>query len=187
MFKLKYLPNREPGEEIIFFLRRHSFVLTKSLVVFFLIALLPLAVYYIAHEDLAGWLDDKTFVLLFRLLIISFYLFWWLLLYYVWLDYFLDVWIVTNHRILNIEQKGLFNRVVAENKLFRIQDVTSEQKGLFPTFFNYGEVYIQTAGSEQRVVFEQIPQPYHVARHVIKLVERRKKKVVKKLEQKPEE
>lgn len=175
MFRLKYLPNKEPDEKIIFFLRRHPFVLMKSLIIFFLIALLPLAVYYMLADDLAGWPGDEVFMVLLRLLIVSFYLFWWLLLYYVWLDYFLDIWIVTNFRVINIEQEGLFNRKVIEHKLFRVQDVMSLQKGMLPTFLNYGEVHIQTAGAESNVTFEQVPQPHKVAQQVIKLIENNKR------------
>jgi uncharacterized membrane protein YdbT with pleckstrin-like domain len=182
MFRFKYLPHREPNEKIIFFLRRHPYVIVKTLFIYFVLGFLPwLAYFYIKNE----WLhltDGQIGLVFLRLLIITFYLFWWLLLYYSWLDYFLDIWIVTNHRVLNIEQKGMFNRIMAEHKLFRIQDVMSEQKGILPTFFDYGEIHIQTAGSEKLVIFEQVPHPHRVARETIKLIENHKKIMAKEID-----
>lgn len=182
MFRLKYLPHREQNEKIIFFLRRHPYVIAKTVFIYFVLGFLPwLAYSYIKNE----WLhlsDGQIGLVFLRLLIVTFYLFWWLLLYYSWLDYFLDIWIVTNHRVLNIEQRGMFNRIMAEHKLFRIQDVMSEQKGILPTFFDYGEIHIQTAGSEKIVIFEQVPHPHRVARETIKLIENHKKIMAKEID-----
>ncbi|PIP76025.1 hypothetical protein CO134_01015 [Candidatus Kuenenbacteria bacterium CG_4_9_14_3_um_filter_39_14] len=181
MFRLKYLPHKEADEEIVFFLRRHPFILWRVLLVYFFLALVPLAAYFIIKNELGFTLQGELELIFIRLLVISFYLFWWLFLYYFWLDYYLDVWLVTNCRVINIEQKGLFNRVVAEHKLFRIQDVRSEQKGIMPTFLNYGEVHIQTAGAEKVVVFEEVPRPHYVAQEIIKLVENHKIKMAREI------
>ena len=86
----------------------------------------------------------------------------------------LDVWTVTTDRVINREQNGLFNRVVSEMDLYRIQDVTAEQKGFFPTILHYGNVYIQSAGVKERFIFEQVPSPYRVAKIIQKLDERAK-------------
>lgn len=92
----------------------------------------------------------------------------------MFVDYFLDVWIVTNERILNIEQNQIFSRVVAEHELSKIQDVACEVHGMLPTFFNYGDVHIQTAAETQRFVFRQVPRPLDVKREITGLCEKRK-------------
>ena len=78
----------------------------------------------------------------------------------IWIDYYFDVWIITNERVIDIEQKGLFIRVVSELKVSRIQDVSTSVKGLFPTIFNYGDLRIQTAGTAERFRFIKVPNPY---------------------------
>jgi len=108
MFRLKYLPHKEADEEIIFFLRRHSFILWRVLLVYFFLALAPLAAYFIIKDELGFELQSELGLIFIRLLIITFYLFLWLFLYYSWLDYYLDVWLVTNYRVINIEQKRAF-------------------------------------------------------------------------------
>jgi uncharacterized membrane protein YdbT with pleckstrin-like domain len=91
----------------------------------------------------------------------------WLFLFTAWVDYYLDVWIVTSERIVSMEQKGLFSRVTAELRLSRVQDVTSIQKGKMATFLNYGQVQVQTAAAQQEFVFEEIPNPTKVAQVIL--------------------
>ncbi|MBI5766041.1 PH domain-containing protein [Candidatus Falkowbacteria bacterium] len=91
-----------------------------------------------------------------------------------WTTTYLDVWTITTERIINREQNGLFNRVVSELDLYRVQDVTAEQKGFFATIFHYGDVYIQSAGEKERFVFKQIANPYSIAKMVQRLDEKAK-------------
>jgi len=102
-------------------------------------------------------------------------------LFTAWTETYLDVWTVTTDRIINREQNALFNRVVSELDLKRVQDVTAEQKGFFPTIFYYGDVFIQSAGVKERFVFEQIPQPYKIAKIIQRLDERAKKNSLKEI------
>ena len=90
-------------------------------------------------------------------------------LFTVWLDHSLDVWLVTNYRIISVEQKGLFSRTLSEHRLDRVQDVTSEVHGFVQTMVKYGNVHIQTAGEHPRFVLKQIPYPSVVARRIIEL------------------
>lgn len=154
----------------------------RTMVVYFFLGLVPIAAYFYIRNEWLQLAEGDIGLVFLKLLIITFYLFWWLFVYYSWLDYFLDIWIVTNRRVLNIEQRGMFNRIMAEHKLFRIQDVMSEQKGILPTFFDYGEIHIQTAGSEKIVIFEQVPHPHRVARETIRLIENHKKIMAKMMD-----
>ncbi|MDQ5902005.1 MAG: hypothetical protein QG606_221 [Patescibacteria group bacterium] len=99
----------------------------------------------------------------------TFLLFLWLYSFLIWVDYYFDVWIITNERIVNIEQKGFFNREVSELQFSRIQDVTSVVDGFIPTMLNFGDVYVQTAAEEKRFAFRQIPDPYTIKDMVMQL------------------
>lgn len=67
--------------------------------------------------------------------------------------------VLTNQNLLQVEQYGLFNRVVSKLSLVNIEDVTGERKGLFATMFNYGNLIVETAGEQENFVFEQAPEP----------------------------
>lgn len=99
----------------------------------------------------------------------TFFIFIWLFGFLMWIDYYFDVWIITNERIVNIEQKGLFVRHISELNFSRIQDVTAEVEGILPTVLNYGDVLVQTAGEESRFIFRQVADPYQVKDMVMKL------------------
>lgn len=99
----------------------------------------------------------------------------WLFFYTAFVNYFLDMWIVTNDRIIDIRQQGLFSRIIAELDLFRVQDVTSECHGVFATMFDYGNVFIQTAGEKERFVFYNIPRPHKIREAIISLADEDRK------------
>ncbi|MFH1631653.1 MAG: PH domain-containing protein [bacterium] len=86
-------------------------------------------------------------------------------------DYYLDTWIVTSERIINVEQKGLFTRTISELHLNQVQDVTAEKKGIFEMFLNYGNVYIQTAAARERFNFKGVGDPEEIKREITKLIE----------------
>jgi len=175
MFKLNHLPHAKRDEEIIFLLRRDHIIIIRVIVWYLFLALVPLFVRIFLVNFEPDLILSEILSIVWTLMTFGYYLYIWLFFYRSFLDYYLDVWVVTNHRIINIELQGLFNRVVAEQKLFRVQDVTTEQKGFLALFFNYGDVHIQTAGTKERFVFEQISTPNKVAHQISQLVEWNKK------------
>jgi uncharacterized membrane protein YdbT with pleckstrin-like domain len=84
----------------------------------------------------------------------------------LWTDYYLDVWIVTNRRVIDVEQRGLFSREIATMQLSKIQDITTEVKGFLPTLIGFGDVHVQTAGLEREFVIRGVPHP-HKTREMI--------------------
>ncbi len=164
-----------PQEEVLIFLRRDKWVLLKMALLYGVLLFGPLAIVAIAWWFFPQWLDRQTaepsisvFIILGSSL---YYLFVWVFLYRAWLDYYLDVWFVTNERVVSIEQKGLFSRTIAEQRLFRIQDVHAEVHGVIATVLDFGNVTIQTAAAEVVFEFKEVPKPHLVARNIIKLVE----------------
>jgi len=162
-------------EKIVHLLRRD--IVTFIPYVFFLIMLLAVEVgIYFLLKSLFPDLFLKN-VSLAVLYILSFIytLSVWLFFYTAFVNYFLDMWIITNDRIVDIRQMGLFSRTVAELDLFRVQDVTSEAHGIFATMFDFGNVYIQTAGETERFTFYNVAEPHKIREAVIRLAEEDRK------------
>lgn len=160
---------QKPYERIVHLLRRD--VITFIPYIFFLLVLLgvEVGVYYLLKglfPDL--FLKNLSLAILYWLAFI-YTLSVWLFFYTAFINYFLDMWIVTNDRIVDIRQMGLFSRTVAELDLFRVQDVTSEAHGFFSTVFDFGNVYIQTAGEQERFVFYNVPEPHKIRESIILL------------------
>lgn len=86
----------------------------------------------------------------------------WVFFFLGIMSYWLDVWIVTDERVLKVEQRGLFRREFDEFRLSRVQDVSVEIHGLIPTLFRFGNLVVQTAGENPRFRFQAIPHPERV-------------------------
>jgi len=95
-----------------------------------------------------------------------------------WIDYYFDVIIVTDQRLISIQQKGLFSRGIDSLTLLRIQNISAEARGVLQTMFNYGTAYIETAGEQGKeeikdkignFSFDYIPDPYIFSEKVMEL------------------
>ena len=177
MLSKYHLPNQLPKEKILKIIRKDIFILLKKIVFFVFLTILPLVLFYVIAMSQPQFFGGKVSYPLLVLGTSAYYLFIWLFFFFSFIDYYLDVWLITTERIIDIEQKGFFSRVISEHKIFRIQDVTSEVHGVFPTILRYGNVYVQTAGTKQRFNFRQIPNPNKVRDMIIKLVERKKREI----------
>lgn len=167
----KWLPTEklDKDEHIVIFLRRHWFVLFSKYLFMALLGLAPIAVYILAKQLFPTSLANESVRAVVGLSVSIYYLFIWLTMYTVFIDYYLDVWIVTNHRIIDREQKGLFHLTVSEQSIKQVQDVSSNMQGILPTLLEYGDVLIQSAAAKNKFQFKQVPEPEIVAMEINKL------------------
>lgn len=165
---ISYFPGKRKEEKIVLVLRRHWLIFFKHFFASFLLAFIPVAGYFLIHRFTQHFSNNQYFPLV-VLLVSAYYMFVLVYFYMGILDYYLDVWIVTNERIINVVQNGMFKRIVAEQNIYRVQDVTAEVNGMIETFFRFGTVSVQTAGTRHRFEFEQVPNPYKVKRYIMKL------------------
>lgn len=145
--------NLEPGEEILTIVRKHWLIITVELIGVLITAIIPIVLLAVFSElpkmtgvemiDLSGSSNIITFGIATWLLLMS------LSGFVVWTHYFLDLWIITDRRIISIDQLHFFNRNVAVFRLERLQDIEFSIKGLIQTFFNFGTISAQTAGHHE--------------------------------------
>jgi len=176
MMKLDHLPNSKPGEKTVLFLRRHWFVPLGIFILLLALLAVPVGIYFFLNYQVAWVLSHSVAAPLLTILASLFYFAIWVYSFSEFIDYYLDVWIVTNERVINIEQQGLFARTASELNLTAVQDVTSDVRGMFHTVFDFGTVHIQTAGEQKRFVFKQISHPEVVKRQIIQLADQARTK-----------
>lgn len=170
MLSIYRLPGAMPGEKIIKVLRRDFFILFKKVVLFLIMALIPLGFYMMTILLYPSLLKGQIFYPIAILGASAYYLFIWLFFFFSFIDYYLDVWIITSERIIDMRQNGFFARVISEQRIEKVQDITSEVKGFFPTILHYGNVHVQTAAEQERFNFQEIPNPEEVRDVIIKLM-----------------
>jgi uncharacterized membrane protein YdbT with pleckstrin-like domain len=146
------------NEEIIFILRKHWIVLLKPSFWLFLGLLIVFIVLRIA-----GASSFSAYAFFIWLGLGGTY---WVYNWVIWLR---DVYILTDQRIIDRDQRSLFAYSVSEAPLENIQDITWEKTGFFSTIFNYGNIYIQTAGAKEKIEFENIPAPRQMKERILTL------------------
>lgn len=172
---IKYnLHGRLPNEKIIKIIRKDFFILFKKMLLTAILIFLPGLGAFIAFNLYPNLLLGPISYPLIVLALSGYSLFICLFSFFSFIDYYLDIWLITDERIIDVRQEGFFSRVVSELKLFQIQDVTSELKGFFQFVLKYGDVHVQTAGEARRFIFNDIPNPEKVRDIIIKLAERNK-------------
>jgi len=151
-------------ETVVVFLYRHWFVIVAKLFAYVLLLLLPFVVWIFMDP----YLNNLGLDIVFQFFVSVYVFIWWLSLFYALTMYFLDTWIVTDHRVLDNKQHGFFSRSVSELHLSRIQDISVKIVGPIATFLDFGDLEIQTAGTEPKFFFKNIPHPNKVRNEIMK-------------------
>ena len=171
MLSLDHLPNQKPGEHVVLFLRRQWFAWASIIAAFFMMTAIPAGIAIYFWDRVSVWLQHPIVGPLTMVAASIYLLSLWLFSFLEFTDYYLDTWIITNDRIINVEQKGLFNRLASELHMGAVQDVTSEVIGIIGTFFDYGHVQVQTAAEHTQFIFKDVDHPEKVKERIIQLVE----------------
>ena len=161
----------DPDEKIHLKTRRHRYVLLRLLIpeiLFFLVLIILMII--ALFIKLPAWPDflidifpvialvKLRYVLLFLLsLLLQFF---WLIIFLTIVNYYFDCWIITNKRTIHTELRALFSRIYSSVSHEKIQDITVDIHGIFPTILRFGDLKIQTAGGFREFVFKEIPEPY---------------------------
>lgn len=153
-------------EKILLVIRKHWFVMARIIAVFVAFLLLPPIVLTLLPY-LTQYLGPELVEPLTNFLLALYIMVLLVFLFLVWMDYYLDMWIITNERIIDVEQRGLFNRQIAEIPLQHVQDVTIEVRGIIETFLKFGTIRIQTAG-EREFKIEYVPRLYEAKDLILK-------------------
>lgn len=143
-----------PNEQMIAVFRKHPIFMWVSGIKYVVLALLPIVLLPYVGDFGSGSYTAALYIAFIIILWISFFI--------EWTDFILDTWILTNHRLIDVEQLALFSRRVSTLSLDRIQDITIEQSGFINTMFGIGTVFIQTAGETEEFKIRGIKSPAHV-------------------------
>src|SRR3989304_3992544 len=126
-------PHLDENEQMALVMRKHPLVLLRMAVQGFLMLFLPPVLYLailIFSPAVLEFPDDSLMPHLALLGASLYYLFLWLFLFVHWLEFYLDVWVVTNERVINVDQRRLFSRRVSEVRLAQVPGITSQVGGV---------------------------------------------------------
>lgn len=90
-----------------------------------------------------------------------------------WYEFSASVFIITNQRIMYLDQVGFLKRRIIETNLDKIQDVASKTDGMIRTSLDFGDIVIRTAGASagSEIVIKNIAHPYQVQQAISKRIQ----------------
>ncbi len=143
----------EEGENVILEVRKHWIVFFGQATALLFSALLPFILLTLAKIfkinlptiDIPGN-ESALFLFLYLLWLLTL----WILFFLDWTKYYLDVWYVTEKRIIAIDQKRIFDREVSNLRFDKIQDVTIDVHGFISTILGFGNIRVQTASEDSK-------------------------------------
>jgi hypothetical protein len=152
----------DPDEKIILEARKHWFVFVLEIIPMLVIAILPVILLVVTLTLLHASIPDQYIPL-----VVGLYLLWllvvWTAIFARWTIYYLNVWILTDRRIFNVNQKGLFRQSVSMLRLEQLQDINISINGIIASLIGYGDLEVESAGAEiDRFIITGIKDPYTV-------------------------
>ena len=177
---LENFPGRQPDEKVVMVIRKHPIVYIRVFLAFLVAALLPLLIFLVIWSKNFP-LSQGGSISTIGYLGASLYLLYSLALFVVSvLNEEFDLFILTDHRLIDITQVSFLKRTVATTPLNQIQDTTSDINGILGTILNFGTVDVQTAaGLASNFTIDHVPDPAMVARTILNQAEERKEEDMK--------
>ena len=134
------------GEEVIYVFRRHIMTSIKGflwLVVLTGVGLIPMFIWPGNGQMFFVWLIFLGVGILGAA--------------YSWMLWYFSYYIVTDERLRQTRQKGLFKKSVVDLELSSIQNMSFGVNGVFATMLDYGSILIQTEAGD--LVISMVSHP----------------------------
>jgi hypothetical protein len=90
-------------------------------------------------------------------------IFWYSAVFaYIFLNFIswlFNVGLITTRRVVDVDFSNVLYKEISVTVLSKIEDSTVKEAGFIGSLLNYGDVYIQTAGSSENIEFMEVPKP----------------------------
>ncbi len=153
-----HFKGQQPGERVELSLRQHPFVLVEHALKAAALILVVILLYRLFGGT--SMVKILTPLLLLGAVFIAFR---------SWYGWWNTMLLLTNERVIFVEQRGLTSRKMSEALLDNIQFVTNEVQGLMHTMFNFGDIKIQTAGAAETLLLRELIDPYEIQQKITQL------------------
>jgi len=153
----KYFPDQFDDEEVLFVFRKHPIVMRRGLILA-MVALLLGTVPALIKPEFSYFFGGLGAGFVLGLL----------LFFPSWIGWYYSVFIVTDQRLIQITQKGLFHRSVVDLSLSQIQMVNYEVAGLQETILGFGTIMMQTYVGD--LVIHDIHHPAKIQKKILQIL-----------------
>lgn len=164
----KHFKGQQKDEVVLCFTRKHWVVLLGNIAVF-LTAVCAIAGFFvfIPKDFLKALFTSATYRTLafVAICILTYYLHRFFLRFF---NYYLKTFIITNSRLLKLNQTIYLRNIRDSIDLNQIQDIEIHQEGLIRTLFNYGDLIITLSASTEAKRIRFVPNPEYFFKKINK-------------------
>lgn len=164
----KNFKGQQRNEVVLSFTRKHWIVLLPHFIGFGIFLTLLFTFFaFISREGVAGFLSQFGYRIISGIAILglTFYLHRFFGRFF---NYYLQIFIITNFRVLHLDQTLYFTRNRDSIDIPEIQDILIQQKGVLKTILNYGEIIITLSSAHATKTLLCIPNPEYFFRKINK-------------------
>lgn len=160
----KYLEDLRPEEHVIFVARHHWWWLIERIIGILILFFIPFFFIPILNIFLTAGGGPIEIPAGFGFFFASLWsLILWQMFFAKWTDFYYDTWIITNWRIVDIDQRGLWNRDVATLfDLDYIQDISTRTDSVIANLLGFGDIKVQTAAADTEFKLQSVSNPRKV-------------------------
>ena len=83
-----------------------------------------------------------------------------------------NVLIITTHRLIDIDQRGFFDKIISDVPYDQVEDIMGRIKGFWGTIFRFGNLTIQTGNGKVQIIVDKIKQPTFLQQEINEIRER---------------
>ena len=153
----KYFADQFDDEEVLFVFRKHPVVMRRGFIIAMLAILLG-TLPSLLNPTYATYLIGLAIGLVLGALIML----------PSWIGWFFSVFIVTDQRLIQITQKGLFHKSVIDMRLNQIQMVNYEIAGFQQTLLGFGTIMMQTYVGD--LVIHDVHHPAAIQKKLLEIL-----------------
>jgi len=163
--KAKYFDDQFDDEEVLYVFRKHPIVMRKG-VIYSSIAVLLGPLYVLALTFLTP--NNLPSVTFFFLSLAASAVLAGVVFLPFWITWHFSVYIVTDQRLIQIMQRGLFHRSVVDMSLSQIQMVNYEVSGLEQTILGFGTIMMQTLVGD--LIIHEVHKPAKIQKKILEIM-----------------
>lgn len=159
-------PFLRPNEQVIMTIHRHWIILVFKFLYILGLVLLTLMIMALEKQiiffvgDMLYWASLCIFWILFLTFI-----------YLNWINDELDLFVITDNRIIGIDQESSLSRSISECSLDRVQEVNAQVSGVLQTLFSFGKIHIHSASEHSDMIVSYAPDPINNARKINNVIQ----------------
>lgn len=153
----KYFEDQFEDEEVLFVFRKHPIVMRRGFILAMLAILLGTVPSLFRPEYSVYFMGLAAGCVLGALIMLPGWIGWWF-----------SVFIVTDQRLIQITQKGLFSRSVIDMRLNQIQMINYEVSGIQETLLGFGTIMMQTYVGD--LVIHDIHHPARIQKKLLEIM-----------------